>query len=132
MQRLHGSGGKWKTTPAEDRFRPFETDTVCLGTHGELINAHGSGVITQTARNRLRKGQLKSWRHLRVPRLQPHHRIRRQQFEQERVQWQLRLWTPVFFSDESIFHLSGLNGRIRVWRREKERTRPCTVQETVA
>ena len=124
VQRLHGSGRKRKTTPAVDRFRPFETDAVWLGTYGELINAHGSVVSTQTVRRRLREGQLKYRRPLRVPRLQPHHRIRRLQFEQEHVQWQLRHWIPVFFSDEFRFHLSWLDGRISVWQRERERTLP--------
>ena len=136
MQRRHGSGRKRKTTPAEDRFVRLQALQNRCSTvrdlRRKLINAHGTVVNTQIVRNTLRKGQLKSRRLLRVPRLQPHHRIRHLQFAQEHVQWQLRHWTPILFFDESRFHLSGSDGRIRVWRREMERTLPSTVQETAA
>ena len=136
VQRRHGSGRKRKKKPTEDRFVRLKAlrnwRSTATDLWGELIKAHGTVVSTQTVLSRLREGQLKSRRPLRVPRLQPHHRIQRLQFAQEHVQWQLRHWTPVFFSNESRFHLSGLYGRIRVSEREKEHTLPCTVQKTVA
>ena len=127
-QRRHGSGRKRKTTPAEDRFVRLQAlrnrRSKARDLRIELINAYGTVVSTQTARNRLREDQLKSRIPLRVPQLQPHHRIRRLQFAQENVQWQLQHRTPVFFSDELIFHLSGSDGRISVWRRGRKRTPP--------
>ena len=105
VQRQHESGRKRKTTPAEDRFvRLLALPNWCSmarDLRGELINAHGTVISIQTVRNRLREGQIKSQRPLRVPRLQPHHRIGRLHFAREHVEWQLRHWTPVFFSDES-------------------------------
>ena len=131
----NGSRRKWKTMPAEDLFIRLQAlpnrRSMARDPWGELINAHGTVLSTQTVHNRLRVRQLKSWRPLRMPRLQPNHWIRYVQFAQEHVQWQLRHWTPVFFSDESRFHLSGLDGRIKVWRRERECTLPCSVQKAV-
>ena len=136
VQRRHGTGRKRKTTPAEDWFFRLQAlqnqRSTARYLRGELINAHGTVVNTQIVRNTLMEGQFKSRRTLGVPWLQPHHRIWRLQFAQEHVQWQLRHWAPIFFSDESRFHLTGSDGRIRIWRRERERTLPSTVQETAA
>lgn len=136
FKRRPGSGRQKKTTPAEDRFLRLQAirnrKSTARDLRGELINAHGTVVSTQTVRNRLREGQIRSRRPLKVPKLEPQHRRRRLQFAEEHANWQLRHWTPILFSDESRFMLSGTDGRVRVWRRRGERNLPPNLLQTVA
>ncbi|WAQ99033.1 LOW QUALITY PROTEIN: hypothetical protein MAR_023406 [Mya arenaria] len=41
-------------------------------------------------------------------------------------------WRTVLFSDESRFYLWNVDGRLRVWRRRRERHAHCAVIPTVA
>ena len=67
-----------------------------------------------------------------MPTLELQHCRRRLQFAEEHVNWQLRHWTPIMFSNESRFLFSGTDGRVRVWRRRGERNLPPNLLQTVA
>ena len=48
------------------------------------------------------------------------HRRERLAYAQEHVNWTLRQWQQVLFSDESRFRIENNDSRIRVWRRPGE------------
>ena len=49
------------------------------------------------------------------------HRQQRLQWAQKRLNWNWRQWQNVLFTDESRYGTSQADGRIRVWRRRKQR-----------
>ena len=58
------------------------------------------------------------------PILTPDHRMRRLEFAQEHRNWRMHEWESVLFTDESRFHLSTCDRRVRVWRRRGGRGTP--------
>ena len=89
----------------------------------------GVAISDQTVRNRLREVNLRSHRPLRAVRLTGRHRQARLEFSRNHVNWQLRHWKPVLFTDESRFRLTRCDGRLRVYRRPGERYTAAAVQE---
>lgn len=75
-------------------------------------------VSEQTIRRHLREAELRS--RAQVPRLTLAHRRARLQFACNHVNWTVRQWRNVYFSDESRFCLYGNDARIRTWRRQRE------------
>ena len=57
------------------------------------------------------------------------HYAARLQFARTHVNWQLRYWRTVSFTDESRFPLMQYDGRVRAWRRHGEQYMPHVIQE---
>ena len=56
--------------------------------------------------------------------------MRRLEFAQEHRDWRMHEWEFVLFTDESRFHLSTCDRRVRVWRKQGERYAECIFVET--
>lgn len=131
--RRQGQGRKRKTTREQDRFLRNcalrRRTSTARALQNDLVRATGVQVSDQTVRNRLKEQNLKPRRPVRKPRLTLQHRRARRTFAQEHVDWQLRHWTPILFTDESRFCLTRCDGRLRVWRRPGERYSQAAIQE---
>ena len=57
------------------------------------------------------------------------HRIQIFEFTENYLNWEMRDWEYVLFTNESRFHLSSCDRRIRVWRRPGERYADCNIKE---
>ena len=120
-----GQGRHRMTTPQEDRYlriiaRRNRFDTA---RQIEMDFRRGTGVhlSDQTTRNRLHEVHLRARRPVLRPILTQMHRRARLAFAQDHVRWQLRHWRTVLFTDESRFHISTCDRRVRVWRHPGER-----------
>lgn len=130
-RRRTGQGRKRKTTANQDRYirqlAMRNRQSTARSLQNDFSRATHVRVSDQTVRNRLHEGGLHSRIPLRVPQLTPHHRTERLEFAREHQYWQLRHWRPVLFSDESRFHVSTCDRRVRVWRRQGERHAECNI-----
>ena len=124
------------TTQRQDRYilrhhlrNPFEpaarTPALLPGRRGRVC------VSERTVRRRLAAAGLAARRPYVGPVLSAHHRQNRLQWAQRHLRMTRRDWRAVLFSDESRFNLSMADGRIRVWRRERQRYNQENVQERV-
>lgn len=75
----------------------------------------------QTVRNRLREAGLRARRPYFGPVLRQQHRRHRVQWCTNVQAWNLPNWRRIWFSDESRFLLERRDGRMRVYRRRRER-----------
>jgi hypothetical protein len=64
-----------------------------------------------------------------MPLLTQQHRAARLLFVHSPVNWQLRQWRSLLFTEESRFPLTQRDGRERVCRRRGEQYMPYVVQE---
>lgn len=132
-KRRPGQGRKKKTTEVEDRFLVLSAlrrrTSTARDLQNDLRTATGAVISDQTIRNRLRNAGLRSRIPFQAPRLTRQHKEARLRFAQNHVNWQLRQWKGVLFTDESRFRLTGTDGRTRVWRRPGERFDPATIIE---
>lgn len=78
-------------------------------------------ISQSTVRNRLRESGLRARTAARGPMLTVAHRRARLQYARDHVNWSMRNWNNVFFSDESRFCLYGNDRRPRAWRRTGQR-----------
>ena len=83
-------------------------------------HAIGQRISDQTIRNRLHVGDLRARRLARGPILTRQHCARWYEFAQEHQNWRLQNWRIVLFTDESRFHRSACDRRVRVPRRCQE------------
>jgi len=127
------SGRPRSTTVRQDRYmsnmarRQRFQSAVRLNT--DFHAATGVQITPQTVRNRLHAANLRAYRPAVRPILTRRHRLARFQWTQNHVNWQLRHWTPVLFTDESRFCVDFHDGRRRVWRTGGERYADCCVIE---
>jgi len=126
--RRPGQGRKRMTTPREDRRirlaavqNPHVKAREIAVQHTAATNQPISG---QTIRNRLREGGLQARRPHKVMPLTAQHRITRRRYAERHIQWTLRKWRTVCFSDETRICLEGNDNSERVYRRHKERYQP--------
>ena len=87
-------------------------------------------ISDQTVRNRLRQSGLRSRRPLKGMELKRRHRIARLQWARARLRWRRNTWQNILFSDESKFNLKFSDGRVRIYRRRRERFADGCVKET--
>jgi transposase len=131
--RRPGQGRKRKTTPRQDRY----LRQMCLRNRqatakrlrNDFSTANNIRLSDQTVRNRLHEVGLHSRVPFRTPVLTPHHHTARLEFAREHLTWELRYWWSDLFSDESRFHISQCDRRVRVWRRQGERYDDCNTVE---
>lgn len=121
------------TTPREDRHLVNLSLQQRTRTASQLRNHHfeatGRRILTQTVRNRLHEGQLRSRSAAVVPHLTQAHRRARRNFGQQHYNWNMEQWSHVLFTDESRFCLHTNDARARVYRRQGERYLDSTVRE---
>lgn len=130
-QRRPGQGRPRATTAVQDRYLRTLSLRNRLSTARSLRNdfqmATGVRLCNQTVRNRLHSDSLRARRPATGPILTPDHRRRRLDFANEHARWTLPQWHCVLFTDESRFHVSSCDRRVRVWRREGERYADCNI-----
>jgi transposase len=71
----------------------------------QLRTVSGTRVSAETIRNRLRSQGLKARRPHKGMELTVHHKLQRQRWVNQRLNWNIRKWQSVLFSDESHFDL---------------------------
>ena len=102
-------------------FRPATlTARVTRGRHGRVIHPC-------TVRRRLLSVGLKCRRPKKGVMLTPNHEAARLRWANRHVRYTRRQWGSVIFSDESKFNISHADGRVRVYREDRERFNPRNV-----
>ena len=121
------------TTPDQDRHIRLthlrQRTRAATVTAREVMGRHNARILAQTVRNRLRRFGLRARRPYRGPILTQQRRATRLQWVTQRLGWRAREWGRVLFTDESRFCLSHGDGRVRVWRRHRERYADACVVE---
>ena len=95
----------------------------------EFQLATGQRVSTQTVRNRLQNDTMNARRPATGPILTRAHRIQRLEFRDNHLNWEMRDCQSVLFTNESRFHMTSCDRRVRVWRRPGERYTYCNILE---
>jgi len=116
--RRPGQGRSRCTTDADDRYIRLLALRNRRGTatrfQTELQLATGQRVSTQTIRNRLHNDTMNARRPATSPILTRAHRIQRLDFTKNLLNLEMRDWESVLFTNESRFHWSSCDRRIRV------------------
>ena len=93
------------TTSYEDRYLRILAlrgrQRFAKSVQAEFLHATRVRISTQTIRNRLHKAGLRGRRPVIAPILNPHHRRAHLDFARNHVNWNLRQWGTVLFTDES-------------------------------
>ncbi|GFV77695.1 transposable element Tcb2 transposase [Trichonephila clavipes] len=118
--RRQGSGRHLQTSRREDRHiernacvQPIASSVAI---QAQVAPSLGAPVSSRTIRRCLAEGHLGTRCPLRVLPLTPTHRCLRLEWCRVRGNWTAAEWNQVVFSDESRFHLSSVDNRVRVWR----------------
>lgn len=125
------SGRPCVTTPQDDRYISLTTlrnRTITARDLQARLRGRGLNISDQTIRNRLHAAHLKARNAARRPEMTALHRQRRLRWCRDHRAWNLRQWSQVMFSDESRFCLRKIDGRVKVWRRPRERFADCCVK----
>lgn len=125
--RRSGQGRRRSTTPRDDRAMirenrrdPFLVPNVIAHNYRNRQQQQRN-ISAQTVRNRLQESGIRARRPVRVPMLTVRHRRARLAYAHQHIDWSIRKWNNVLFTDESRFCLYGDDRRPRVWRRVGER-----------
>ena len=86
----------------------------------EFQLATGQRVSTKTIRNRPYNDTINARRPATGLILTRAHRIQRFEFTEKHLNWEMRDWEPVLFTNESRVHVSSYHRRVCVWRRPGE------------
>lgn len=133
FKRRRGQGAKRKTTAREDRFIELQALRKRFVTSRELKNdlrlATGKEISTKTVRRRLKEVNLIARQPATGPILTALHKRNRLNFCLNHQEWVERHWSSVLFTDESRFHISNNDRRIRVLRRPGERYADCNIRQ---
>ncbi|XP_076315744.1 uncharacterized protein LOC143228362 [Tachypleus tridentatus] len=134
--RILSQGHHRCTTAREDCYIVTTTLRGRLATAQSLRNylqhSTGTRVSTQTVRNRLHKGRLRTRRPARSVILTTRHHAARLEFTLQHLDWDFRQWATLLWTDESRFTVSRDNGRARVWRRRQKRFSACNIVQVDA
>ncbi|KAK7105538.1 hypothetical protein V1264_016903 [Littorina saxatilis] len=133
VQEPRGAARTRMTTWREDRYvivSALRNRTATANTlRGQVRTATNILVSDQTVRNRLHEVNMRSRRRAVRPPLTRAHRAARLAWTRRHLAWTRQQWSRELFSDESRYTLSFNDGRIRVWRRPRERFSNATALE---
>lgn len=134
--RRPGTGRRRCTTAREDQYlvTTMLRNRFLTGVElrNQFVRLGGSNPSAWTVRRRLAEGNLKPLKPANGPKLEREHRIARQSYAREHLNWTLEDWSRVMFTDESRFMLYKHDGRHRVYRRPGERFQQACIEEKVA
>jgi transposase len=98
------SGRPRKTTMRQDRYlsnmAKRQRFQIAVRLNSDFRTVTGVGVSSQLVRNRLHTANMRAYRPAVRPILTLRHRTALLQWTRDHVNWQLRHWTPVLFTDE--------------------------------
>ncbi len=131
--RRPGQGRLRCTTDRQDRYirqmALHRRHSTARALQMDFLQASGQRISNQTVRSPLHENGRHSRRPARGPILTREYRRARLDFAQDHQHWQLRHWRPILFTDESRFHVSTCDRRVRVWRRAGERYADINIVE---
>lgn len=134
--RRHGQGRSRKTTLMQDRFIQLrglrERFVTSRNLQVQLNATHNIQISLSTVRRRLAERGLKFRIPARAPKLTESHRRARLEFARHHVNWTLRDWEHVLFTDETRYCLYSSDRRVQVLRRANERYAQCNIRPTVS
>ncbi len=116
-----GQGRLWCTTARQDRYicqmAVRHRHSTARALQMDFLQASRERISDQIMGNtcRLHENSLYSRRSASGPILTREHHRARLDFAQDHQHWQLRHWRPTLFTDESRFHVSTCDQRVRVW-----------------
>ena len=129
--RRPGQGRSRCTIARQDRYLRTlalrNRQSTARALEHDFHRATGVHTSDQTIKNRLHEHGLRARRPARGPVLTPQHRVDRLRFARSHVGWRARDWTPVLFTDESRYHISTCDRRVRVWRQPGELYAQCNI-----
>ncbi|XP_067685328.1 uncharacterized protein [Haliotis asinina] len=118
------------TTPREDRhLRVLHMSNRFPTVKSSAAASLGHAISRRIVSRRFRRYDIRTYRPFRGMTLTLQHRRRRLAWARAVWQWQQRNWHRVLFSDKSRFQMNQVDGRVRVYRRQNERTARCCVQK---
>ena len=94
---------------------------TATATAGNIAGTHGRPMSRHTVSPRLRHVGLRRRRPYHGPVLTQRHRQDRLNWAQRYINWRLRDWSSVLFTDECLFTIHTTNRRLRIYREEGER-----------
>ena len=129
---LPRSGRPRVTTAAQDRLLsrrhhrdPHET---AANSARNTPGVHGRPISERTVRRRLTAANLENRIPARRPPLTLQHRRNRLAWAQNHINWRLRDWRRVLFTDEKRFCVDNVDGRVKIWRRPGERFADANIE----
>ena len=129
-RRNEGSGRPRCTNARQDRMIVRQARTGPTASLSAIQRATASSippVVPSTISRRLAEVGLRSRRPLRRLPITPQHRQSRLEWCRSRASWLPADWHRIVFSDESRFSLSADDHRVRVWRRQGQRSQSAFV-----
>lgn len=134
IARRRGSGRSRATTAQEDRYIRLcarrERFVTARTLQNRLQRTTGTLVSDQTIRNRLHEDGQRSRRRVVRAKLTSAQRAARLRFARERLQWGMREWGTVLFTDECKVKFFCDDRRIKVWRKKNERFSEACIHES--
>lgn len=131
FQTVHRGGRPRKTTELEDSaiIKSIKKDPFISSR--EIRVQLDLGVSARTIRRRAVDGGLKSFKAVKKPFISTKNKLARLKFAHDQINWTVRKWRNVLFSDESKFNFKGSDGFRRVRRPAKEALNPRYTKATV-
>ncbi|KAF2899161.1 hypothetical protein ILUMI_07012 [Ignelater luminosus] len=120
------SGRPKSTTIAEDNFiivtskrnRRLTAPAITAA----LNESRQTPVSTSTVKGRLLSAELRGCVAVKKPKLTARHKQNRLKWAKHHINWSIKKWNKVFWTDESKFEIYGSNRRVFVRRQKQERT----------
>ena len=123
------SGRPKATTLRQDRYLTLMHLRNRFKTATSTANELGVSRDTILSRLRANANPIKARRPYVGQVLTNRHRALRQVWARRHLRWNRAMWSRVLFSDEARFNVSHADGRVRVFRRKRERFAPNCVLE---
>lgn len=131
VETYHRGGRPKATTQLEDSRILIELKKYPDKSASSVVKALNLKVSSRTVQRRACAGGLRSYRAAKKPFISRKNRLKRLQFARDHINWSMKRWKTVLFSDESKFNLKYSDGMRRVRRPPNKRLDPRYCQGTV-